>query len=176
MHDATVVVTAWLIGAITIITILVVIAEKKGKRKTMQQLFKYFNLKALGEGLDCQVRDVFREYIIGLDFKKGKLLVAVKEEDQLRSFIIKLEDVRACTVERQFRHADDIFEERILETISLRLRFADDSPPVDLPFYRHTQHHILSAEELESKAVAWATRLVGVMRSLKRKQQNHHSK
>src|SRR4029078_6653141 len=98
--------------------------------------------------------------IIGLDGIKRKLLVAEKNNESGRPYIIELAKVTAITVKKIYNSikAGALKTRRVeefLESIVLQLECANQKDPVVLPFYERNLSAIQHLRGLEKKARNW---------------------
>jgi len=98
--------------------------------------------------------------IIGLDEIKRKLLVAEKNNESGRPYIIELAKVTAITVKKIYNSikAGALKTRRVeefLESIVLQLECANQKDPVVLPFYERNLSEIQDLRGLEKKARNW---------------------
>jgi len=110
--------------------------------------------------LSFSSHEILSNKIIGLDGIKRKLLVAEKNNESGRPYIIELAKVTAITVKKIYNSikAGALKTRRVeefLESIVLQLECANQKDPVVLPFYERNLSEIQDLRGLEKKARNW---------------------
>jgi len=110
--------------------------------------------------LSFSSHEILSNKIIGLDGIKRKLLVAEKNNESGRPYIIELAKVTAITVKKIYNSikAGALKTRRVeefLESIVLQLECANQKDPIVLPFYERNLSAIQHLRGLEKKARNW---------------------
>ena len=112
--------------------------------------------------LSFSSHEILSNKIIGLDGIKRKILVAEKNNESGRPYIIELTKVTAITVKKIYNSikAGALKTRRIeefLESILLQFEYANEKDAIVLPFYERKLNEIQDLRELEKKARNWQT-------------------
>jgi hypothetical protein len=110
--------------------------------------------------LSFSSHEILSDKIIGLDGIKRKILVAEKNNESGRPYIIELAKVTAITVKKIYNSikAGALKTRRIeefLESILLQFEYANEKDPIVLPFYERKLNEIQDLRGLETKARNW---------------------
>jgi len=122
----------------------------------------YSRLSKLGSAfnLSFSSHDILSNKIIGLDGIKRKLLVAEKNNELARPYIIELANVNAITVKKIYNSikAGELKARPIdefLESIILQFEYGNEKDSIVLPFYERKINEIHDLPSLERKARIW---------------------
>jgi hypothetical protein len=110
--------------------------------------------------LSFSSHEILGNKIIGLDGIKRKILVAEKNNESGRPYIIELAKVTAITVKKIYNSikAGALKTRRIeefLESILLQFEYANEKDAIVLPFYERKLNEIQDLRGLEKKARNW---------------------
>lgn len=149
-----------LLGVIIAPIPLLVIADKRQKRKALRTLMQQFSERGSEYGLAFSSQEVLPNAVLGLDGVQRKLLVFERRsEDQMETTVVSLQDVRSCTVRKYYRNIEQGSLsahklEEYLEKICLHFEM-NSGQGRDILFYDHISNHFQQALELEQKARHW---------------------
>ena len=122
----------------------------------------YLQLSELGSqfNLSFSSHEILSDKIIALDGIKRKLIVAEKNNELSRPYIIELANVTAITLKKIYKsiRAGELKARSIedfLESIFLRFEFGNEKDPIVLPFYEGKINEIRDLARLERKARSW---------------------
>ncbi|GAA4750355.1 hypothetical protein [Flavisolibacter ginsenosidimutans] len=158
---STLFIVAIIIGVIAGVCVLLVSIDNKQKRTAMNDLLQRFSQLGSDHNLSFSSQEVLKDGVIGLDGMHRKLAVLQKRnEDGFHSNVIDLNDVKTCSVKRQYGTigGSDLQTkkpEQFLEKIVLRFELANGGEPMEVMFYNHIDHVIYQIAELENKAKHW---------------------
>ena len=151
-----------LIAIIVLPVPLLLLADKRQKRKALERMLHEFKSIGSTNGLSFSSQEVLRHTILGLDGMQRKLLVVKREaDDTYQSAIIDINTLKSCLVDRQHTtigRGDLAKSEPLLKTVSL-IFHAPPAPPLDVVFYQDDADSISSVRELERKANQWQVML-----------------
>lgn len=154
--------TSLLLAIIVLPIPLVILIDKRHKRKLLKSILAEFRSASSREGLFLSSQEVLRNAVIGLDGLQRKLLIVERNSDEsYQSLLIDLSEVQRCTVERTFRsvsRGDSAPPDKSIESVSLRFILAQIIPASVL-FYNHVEEPAHNAPELEAKASHWQVML-----------------
>jgi len=125
-----------------------------------KQNYLYLSKWGSAFNLSFSSQEILSNKIIGLDGIKRKLLVAEKNNESGRPYIIELAKVTAITVKKIYNSikAGALKTRRIeefLESILLQFEYANQKDPIVLPFYERNLNEIQDLRGLEKKARNW---------------------
>lgn len=145
---------------------LVILIDKRHKRKALKSLLHEFSSAGSHNGLSFSSQEVLRNSVIGLDGLQRKLLVVERKCDNTyQSVVIDLNEVQSCTVDREYKaisRGDSAKQKQLLESISLFFTMTQFIP-IDVVFYNYIEEHALNAPELEAKARHWQVALTKLL-------------
>jgi hypothetical protein len=156
-------IAAILLGFVATICLLLIGIHKKNKKEAMNKLLNHFNQLAFENNIRVSSQEILNHLVLGLDGINRKMLVVTVEDENYRSFLIDLREVKNCSVKKVFGtiKAGDLKRhklEQYLEKIVLNFELHRE-PPVQILFYRNITNHIYEMQELEQKAKHWETAL-----------------
>ncbi len=135
---------------------------KKYKGGAMKKLLMYFSEEGIRNDLSFSSQLILKDCIIGLDGINRKFLIAKQEDGALSSFLIDLNDIKTCTVKKEygFIKGGDLRNKTLdqyLDKIVLHFEFKNGKADAEIPFYRPFDNEIFEMPELEQKARRWET-------------------
>jgi len=158
-YMSTIIVAFIIIGSIVAITWFLVSINKRQTKKKREQLLHRFSQLGTEYNLSYASQEVLKERVIGLDGVNRKLLVLEETNGQQSYYIIDLEEVKNCTVNKIYSSGQGSGNQKSMDNplfiIALQFDFKDKRPPVQLPFYDHLTNHVFETAELEEKAKDW---------------------
>ena len=168
---STLLVATILLGSIAAICLLLISVHNKHKREAMNKILNHFSQLGTENNLSFSSQERLHHCVLGLDGVNRKILVVTREDDYYGSFIIDLNEVKACTVKKIYGtiQAGDLKHQKLeqyLEKIVLHFEL-HRKPPVEIMFYRNLDNHIYETQELEQKAKHWEAILSKMQTPLK---------
>lgn len=169
---STIIVAAILVGSVVAIFLLLISIHNKHKREAMNSILKHFRQLAVENGLSFSSQELLHHSILGLDGVNRKILIVTKEDNYYSSFIIDLDQVKTCTVNKIYGtiKAGDLPKnkmEQYLEKITLHFE-VHGKAPAEIVFYQNFNNHIYDSQELEQKAKHWEAILSKMQRPVKK--------
>ena len=153
---------SFLIALIILPIPLLLIANKRQKRKILKSLLLEFGTIGSANCLSFSSQEVLRNTVIGLDGIQRKLLVVErKTDDTYQSVIIDLNQLKSCLVNKQFRsvsRGDSVKPAKLLKSVSLVFNMPELIQR-DVVFYNYIDDPVIVAPQLESKANHWQVML-----------------
>jgi hypothetical protein len=170
---STFIVAGILIGFIIAICFILVGIHNKHNRTAMNNLLKHFSNLGRDNDLNFSSQEILRNSMFGIDGNRRKLLVVTREDNFFGSFIIDLDQVKNCSVQKTYRfikseHPKNQKTEPYLDKIALHFDLNSQSS-AEIVFYRHLDHPIYEAVELEQKAKHWEAVLSNMQMPLKQR-------
>src|SRR5579885_3685024 len=105
---STIIIAVVLVGLIVAVCLLLVIMNNKQKRKALNRLLHEFSKTGTEHNLTFSSQEILKNCIVGLDGVKRKVLVLEKlEETDFHSFVIDLNAVKSCSVNRLYGTVSD---------------------------------------------------------------------
>src|SRR4051812_32479171 len=97
---STLIVAAIIIGAVVIISFLLNYVHNKHKREAMNKLLTYFSEAGTKDGLRFSSQELLKNTVMGVDGVSRKLLIANRQNEVLASFVIDLQEMKSCAVQK----------------------------------------------------------------------------
>lgn len=157
---STVIVAAILIIFVAGICLLLALVNNKQKRKALHYRLQQFSKEGTKHNLSFSSQEILENCTIGLDGIQRKLLVMQQNDAAFHSFLINLDEVKACSVKRLYGTINDAdtkakSAEQFLEKIVLHFAFTNGQAAVQVPFYEHLTNNVYEVSTLEAKAKRW---------------------
>lgn len=132
------------------------------KNNKGESYHKYLKLSELGSdyNLSFSSQLTLGDRIIGLDGIKKKLLIAEFKDKVCRSFLVKLDEIRAISIKKIYRNikAGELTKKRLVDFLkAIYLQFDDDNgeKAIVLPFYESETDRVDDLSRLEKTARNW---------------------
>ncbi len=145
-------------GTMAIVWLLIIINKKNNRNKTAL-LLDTFNRQAAAQGISLSGQEILNDHIIGLDGLRQEVLVYNFDEAPIFTSIV-LDEVKECTVLKEFEtvsygSSKKIVEELELRYIFLQFKYKHKAPDFFIPFYNSRINSIYEKAPLEEKAKQW---------------------
>jgi hypothetical protein len=127
----------------------------------MKLLFDYLTKLGSRYNLTFSGFEILKNYIMGLDDRKKKLLIVSSiNEDRPHHYIIDMNEVSTCSVKKYYGkiNVNGLKNRELnhyLEKIVLQIRFLSKKQSEDVMFYKRTENDIRELPEMELKAKKW---------------------
>jgi hypothetical protein len=135
--------------------------DKDMYNKTTDLLTRLCRL-GIENNISISGQEVLNDCVIGMDGINRKLLVVKRGDlhNYYNWYIIDLDEIINCSVKKTYRSimAGELKGrtiEEYLEQIDLRLELLNKKEPVEIPFYRYTNHQGTQINQLDRKAKNW---------------------
>jgi hypothetical protein len=157
---STITTTFIIIGVLAAIIFLLVSINNKHQKRKRNRLLDQFSQAASENNLSLSNQQVLPDAILGLDVMNRKLLVLESEDDAYKGTIINLDEVKSCSVKRQYLTTNagtlkNRLMEEHLQKLVLEFSFKDEKRKIEIPFFHFNRNHIYQLKELEQKAKYW---------------------
>ena len=156
---STFIVAGIIIGFIIAVCLVLIRIHNKHNRRAMNNLLKHFSNLGTDNELSFSSQELLKNSMFGTDGNRRKILVVTREDNFFGSFIIDLNQVKNCSVQKTFRFIKSENQkhqktEPYLDKIALHFDLNSGSS-VEIIFYKHSDNHIYELAELERKAEYW---------------------
>ncbi len=162
---------ASLVIAIAISTSLMLVLTSNQRRQNQtEKLHGSFNKAAVDFNLSIVKQETLRKRVIGLDDTNNKLLFLKDSGNKHDGYLIDLDEIRNCKVKKTYGaiSADNLRRksaEAYVNTIGLKLEYANGAQPLVLPFYDKATDPVFEMRARNEQVKEWqallATRLTG---------------
>jgi hypothetical protein len=153
-----------IVGSIAAITLVLIYVNNRHQKRKRQKLLHRFSMIGTENNMSFTSQEILQDGIIGLDGLNKKLLVLESSEHDLNWTIIKLEEVKSCSVKKLYQATNrgslkkQVMEEH-LEKLVLQFVLEGENRKVEIPFFNFGKNNIYQLAELEQKARYWEASL-----------------
>lgn len=149
-------------GAVMAAAVIVLLLKARNRKKKVfaEMLLRFSHLGTV-HGLNFTSQEILKHGVLGLDAKKGKLvLLQISEQNSLTPFFVNLSYVKKCLVRRTYITIQDkylltIEPRKEIESIILCFEGGFGELPAEIIFYKAGIDQVDDLSVLENKAVDW---------------------
>lgn len=156
---STILVALIIIAIIAAVSFFLIYTSKQHQKKKTGALLAICSHIASEHNLNLSSQEVSGSRVIGVDGIARKLLIVEYREDKILDTLIELEDVKKCTVKKNYNHValtgGGNKQESFLQSITLEFSFWKNRDAFEISFYDNISNHIYEMSELELKARDW---------------------
>ncbi|MDQ3846531.1 MAG: hypothetical protein M3342_21355 [Bacteroidota bacterium] len=165
---STLIVALIVVLGIAVVLFLLVFLHSRENKKRMGKMLRRLSELGSEHNLSFTGQEVLRNWLIGVDGIKGKLLFLENDGADSNWTIIDLTEAKSCRVRKVVSHktnGDSSAKgmETYLHAIVLEFDFKNSDYTIALPFYKLISNSIQEAQELEAKARNWESILLKMM-------------
>ncbi len=144
-----------IIVIVLLVWLLVAVGSNQSKLRK-QKILKEFSIIGTANNLSYTAQEILKGRVIGIDGIHRKMVVVEETDHRFSHFIIDLQEVKDCTVQKNFFTVPDktATKEVYLKNIQLQIE-NKRTPPTQIVFYDNVQNHLYEIAELETKAKEW---------------------
>jgi hypothetical protein len=159
---SSIIIAGALITIIVIICLVLVSINNTHRKKLTLELVSRFNDIGIGYNLSFSNKEIFKNFIIGLDELRKKLLILRKTDDKLHLQVIDLKEVKSCSKQKIYKTVNmgtikkEQYEKHI-DKIVLEFVYTDIRDPVQIIFYESAINNLAEMFELDQKTYSWET-------------------
>ena len=155
---STIFVALAIVGLSALAVALFITIENRKKKQQLNRFLSRFTDLGASNNMKFSSHEIFDNVALGFDGLHRCLLVLSVDPDNLfEHHLLSLDDVKSCSVKKEYGNMQDGMTDQYLERIILRFEFKRGNQPVDVAFYEHMTNNIYQVRELEEKASHWKT-------------------
>ena len=153
------------IAVVIAVSLIIVILYHLRRQKKTERLLSGFENAAAEFNLSIAKQQLLGNRVIGYDNANNKLLFLVRTGNKEDGYLVDLEDVKSCTVNKSYGPTKKSRKKpgAYIKMIALQLNYKNGAKPLLLPFYIKTIDPVSEIMEKAKQAKEWQTLLSASM-------------
>lgn len=154
-----------IISVIIAVSLLIIIISHIRRQKKTERLLSSFENAATEFNLSIARQQLLGTRMIGYDDANNKLLFLVRTGNKEDGYLVDLEDVKSCTVNKSYGPIKNSRTNpgAYIKMIALQLNYKNGAKPLLLPFYIKAIDAVSEIMERAKQAKEWQTLLSASM-------------